>query len=252
VCLLYIALGFMLASLQRTVLQEIVHRQARASSVIRHRRRLIGTLFHDLANPLQALAMQVEPPEGGEATSPSDAPPVPTDAAPLVQRMRATLDAALGQLQPPERLTPAALVDALLAVFGARLAEKRIHLVPVWEPEAAVVANRSLLQDTILANLLSNAIKFTPVGGTITLRGERAGPVVHLEIADQGPGLPEAVRTAFEAGRVAPSRSGTAGEIGSGYGLLLVREYLREMGGTLAFEPPSHGGLVARVVLPAG
>ena len=248
VCVVYATLGVMLSSLQQAMLLAITTRRQEAMASIVRRRRLIGTLFHDLANPLQALAMLLEPEEGGDSTPDASAP---SDAMPLVHRMRATLDAALGQVQPPEQLPLSELVDALLSVFGARLAAKRIELVPVWDPNVSVQANRSILQDTVLANLLSNAIKFSPSGGTIGIRGARRGGEVCLEIQDQGPGLPAAVRAAVEAGRVAPSAVGTSGEQGSGHGLLLTRDYLLEMGGTLTFEQPSDGGLIARVVLPA-
>jgi len=248
ICVVYATLGVLLSSLQKAMLVAITTRREAATASILRRRRLIGTLFHDLANPLQALAMMVEPPNPDDASSPGSVPP---DAVALVTRMRATLDAALGQVQPPERLTLSELVDALIAVFGARLAAKRIRLIPAWDPDVAVLANRSILQDTVLANLLSNAIKFSPSDGTITIRGTRRGDEVSLEIRDQGPGLPAAVRAAVEAGRVAPSAVGTSGEQGSGHGLLLTRDYLLEMGGTLTFEQPSDGGLIARVVLPA-
>ena len=142
-------------------------------------------------------------------------------------------------------------MDALLSVFGARLAAKRIRLIPAWDANVSVLANRSILQDTVLANLLSNAIKFSPSDGTITIRGTRRGGEVRLEIGDEGPGLPESVRAAVMAGRVAPSAAGTSGEQGSGHGLLLTRDYLLEMGGTLTFDHPATGGLIATVTLSA-
>ncbi|MFN5533303.1 MAG: DUF3417 domain-containing protein [Planctomycetaceae bacterium] len=64
-------------------------------------------------------------------------------------------------------------------------------------------------------------------------------------------GREEVERLAVEAGRVAPSRIGSAGEVGSGYGLLLASDYLREMGGALSFEARQGGGLTVRVTLPA-
>jgi signal transduction histidine kinase len=244
----YATLGVMLSSLQQAMLLAITTRRQEAMASIVRRRRLIGTLFHDLANPLQALAMLLEPEEGGDSTPDASAP---SDAMPLVHRMRATLDAALGQVQPPEQLTLSELVDALLSVFGARLAAKRIRLIPAWDANVSVLANRSILQDTVLANLLSNAIKFSPSDGTITIRGTRRGGEVRLEIGDEGPGLPESVRAAVMAGRVAPSAAGTSGEQGSGHGLLLTRDYLLEMGGTLTFDHPATGGLIATVTLSA-
>jgi len=138
----------------------------------------------------------------------------------------------------------------MLAVFRSRLDTKSLVLVRSGAMGATVRGRRSLLQDSILANLVSNAIKFSPVGGTITVHAERSGECVTIEVRDQGAGLPSDVREAVEAGRVAPSRTGTTGEIGTGYGLLLARDYVQEMGGTLAFHHPESGGLTARIILP--
>jgi signal transduction histidine kinase len=245
VCVAYGAFGALIASLQERLLADVALRRKEASAAIRYRRRLIGALFHDLSNPLQAVTILVSP-EG-----PHEGRTVPAEAGPLVRRMRGTLDSVMGRVQPPERLPLAEMLDALLSVFGARLATKRIAMMPAWDPGVAVRANRSLLQDTVLANLLSNAIKFSPTGGTITMRASRVGSEVHVELQDQGPGIPDEAMAALDAGQVAPSQMGSAGERGSGHGLLLARDYVEEMGGTLTFTRPPEGGVIARVVLPA-
>ena len=244
-CVVYATIGVLFATLQETLLADVVSRRKDASAAIRYRRRLIGALFHDLSNPLQAVAILVSP------DGPHEGRTVPKEATELVRRMRGTLEAALGQVQPPERLPLPELFNALLSVFGARLATKRIALIPSWESGLAVTANRSLLQDTVLANLLSNAIKFSPIGGTIGIRAIRTGATVQIELQDQGPGIPDDAMAAFQAGQVAPTQTGSAGERGSGHGLFLARDYVEEMGGTLAFERPAEGGVIARVVLPA-
>jgi len=95
-----------------------------------------------------------------------------------------------------------------------------------------------------------NAIKFSAEGSTIDLSIEESSGRAIIRIEDRGPGLPDDVLAALTGGRRAPSHSGTAGEAGTGYGLLLAREYLEAMGGTLEFFPRNGGGLVARLELP--
>ena len=246
VCLVFTVAGAMVTSLPRDLLNAIQARREEASAAIRRRRRLVGTLFHDLANPLTVIVATLEEAREDGMTG------VPAEVARMVARMRATIDGALGRQQVEEALPVGVLIEALLAVFRARLEAKSITLLRSGAMELVVRGRRSLLQDSVLANLLSNAIKFSPVGGTIMLHAVRDGNRVRLEVRDSGPGMPAEVRTAVDAGRVAPSRTGTAGEIGSGYGLLLARDYVEEMGGTLAFHHPETGGLTAQLSLPAG
>jgi signal transduction histidine kinase len=244
-CVIYIAAGVMLTNLPQDLLTAIQVHRREALDAIRRRRRIVGTLFHDLANPLQIVSLLLEDTRatGGRA--------IPEEIPGVVHRMRATIDAALGRIQPPEPIQVRELIEALVAVFRWQLDAKGLRLLCVGDVDAVIVGNRTLLQDTVLANLFSNAIKFSPAGAEITLHVYRGNGEVRLEVRDRGPGLPDTVRDAVEAGRVAPSHTGSAGESGSGYGLLLATDYLRDMGGALAFEPRADGGLTARITLAA-
>ena len=245
VALIFIPAGVMITNLPSDLLAVIQAHRRDALEAIRRRRRIVGTLFHDLANPLMVVSLRLE--EAAEA----GASAIPEDVTMMVSRMRATIDAALGRIDAPEPLTVRELFDALIVIFRRPLETKQLRLACVGDLDAVIVANRTLLQDTVLANLFSNAIKFSPEGAEITLHVYRGGGEVRLEVRDHGPGLPENVRLAVEAGRVAPSRVGSVGESGSGYGLLLASDYLRDMGGVLAFEARQGGGLTVRVTLPA-
>jgi signal transduction histidine kinase len=164
--------------------------------------------------------------------------------------MQATLAAVLGGRIVLESLSAGQLCDDVKALFAERLANKGIALTVTGPRSAHVRCNIALLRDSVLANLFSNALKFSPAGGAIELWVAQDADAVAIEVADHGPGLPEDVRMAFERGVRAPSHAGTAGEAGSGYGLMLARDYLEEMGGSLQLQSREGGGLVARIVLP--
>ena len=88
-------------------------------------------------------------------------------------------------------------------------------LINVYADEAAF--------NTIMRNLTSNAIKFTPKGGTITIDTESTQDKVFIKINDTGTGISaEKLSKLFSSGK--KSEKGTAGEIGTGLGLNLVKE----------------------------
>jgi signal transduction histidine kinase len=113
-----------------------------------------------------------------------------------------------------------------------------------------VMADSRGLQ-TVLTNLLQNAIAYSPPGGRITVRARVAGPMVAIEIQDQGPGVPAAdldrIMRPFEQGQQALTRHTE----GAGLGLPIVRLLCEAMGGELSLSCAPGEGLTARVSLPA-
>ncbi|GAK49841.1 response regulator receiver sensor signal transduction histidine kinase [Candidatus Moduliflexus flocculans] len=94
--------------------------------------------------------------------------------------------------------------------------------------------------DAILRNLLSNALKFTPANGAITISAESDGTMTAVSVADTGIGIPETMlRDVFRVD-VKISRKGTAGETGTGLGLVLCKEFIEQNNGTL--NVTSHVG----------
>ena len=73
-----------------------------------------------------------------------------------------------------------------------------------------------------------------------------ADGAAHIEIADNGPGVPEDKTTSiFE-----PFFS-TKGAAGTGLGLAVARKIVLEHGGEISVDRSAEGGALFRVVLPA-
>lgn len=137
-----------------------------------------------------------------------------------------------------------ALVQETAQPFAAQARSLTLDLQPL--PPLAV---RPLLLKRALANLLDNAVKYG--GGEITLRlGQDENRVV-LAVADRGAGIPAAQREAAKRPfvRLESARSDTTG---SGLGLAIVERAARLHGGEFYLEDRAEGGLVAKLVLPAG
>jgi signal transduction histidine kinase len=94
--------------------------------------------------------------------------------------------------------------------------------------------------DFVIRNLVLNAHKFTE-GGTISIMVKKADTHALVTVTDTGVGIdPKRAANLFEWGKGNSTR-GTKGEIGSGLGLPMCREFVEEMGGTIWLEPREAG-----------
>lgn len=102
----------------------------------------------------------------------------------------------------------------------------------------------------VLRNLVSNAVKFTLPGGTITIAAEPCGESVEITVTDTGVGMSaDKVADLFRLDR-RTTTNGTAGERGSGLGLLLCRDLVERQGSTLTVESVPGRGTTFSFILP--
>jgi signal transduction histidine kinase len=85
----------------------------------------------------------------------------------------------------------------------------------------------------ILNNLISNAIKFTNRGGKIEINSEYQGDTLIISIIDNGVGMSEGQCLNLFQLNALSSRKGTLGELGTGLGLILVKEFVEKNGGKI-------------------
>ncbi|HSI89506.1 MAG TPA: ATP-binding protein [Adhaeribacter sp.] len=101
-----------------------------------------------------------------------------------------------------------------------------------------IKADANMLQ-TILRNLISNAIKFTDGAKTITISATKKGKKVFLAVTDQGTGMKPARIRQILGGNQEESCDpafGTNGEKGSGLGLQLCKDFIKQHGGKLQIK----------------
>lgn len=147
----------------------------------------------------------------------------------------------------PTPLGPVAVqsaVDGTLLLIGDRLRAQGIALdIAVENPAQHVHADRVRLEQ-VLVNLLQNAAEAVHgvESARISLRAHGCDPV-HIDICDNGPGVPvELLRqlfTPFVTGR--PD--------GLGLGLAIASDIMAEFGGTLTLIPSPLGGAGFRLTL---
>jgi signal transduction histidine kinase len=236
--------------LRKAYAAELLSQEQTLRGALRQRRRLAGTLFHDVGNHLQVLLAIFEAEAWEE---------LPTTPA-IAQRVEQLIDLSKAFLLPGpsggepklESVPVADVLSSLLTVFRPRLLAKQLQIELAERPTTCVRAERELLIESVLGNLLSNAIKFAPPGSTLRLSTRGDADAVNIAIADSGPGIPSEVRQLLTRDGAVPSRVGTRGEPGQGYGLQLAYEHIQRMGGRLELNHRAEGGTEAVVWLHAG
>lgn len=99
---------------------------------------------------------------------------------------------------------------------------------------------------------MDNAIKYTPSGSTIRIYAEKAGDMVSVSIADDGPGIPDAMKEkVFEMfftgeNKIVDSRRSL------GLGLSLCKSIIHVHGGELVLKDNLPHGCVFTFTLPSG
>lgn len=108
------------------------------------------------------------------------------------------------------------------------------------------------LIDTVLRNLINNAIKFSPIEGIINIGGDNNfdDNYVIVFIQDTGVGIEKGRLEKLFDISTAHSTRGTAGEKGTGLGLLLCKEFIEISGGKLWAESNVNEGSTFYFTLP--
>jgi two-component system sensor histidine kinase KdpD len=103
--------------------------------------------------------------------------------------------------------------------------------------------------DQALSNVMENAIRFSPPGGDIVVSAAPGGSTsVRLRIADDGPGIPPALRErVFQPFNRGDSEGGQAG---AGLGLAIARAIVAAHGGRTWVEETPSGGAAVVLELP--
>ncbi|HEX7956047.1 MAG TPA: ATP-binding protein, partial [Pyrinomonadaceae bacterium] len=149
----------------------------------------------------------------------------------------------------PQPMELAPVVQSAIDVVRPAANAKNIRLQALFDPHLGPVMGDPARMQQVVWNLLSNAVKFTPAGGRVEARVERAGAHAHIRIADTGIGIAqEFLPYVFDRFRQA-DQSTTRAFGGLGLGLAIVRHLVELHGGTVRVES-GEAGSVFTVELP--
>ncbi|NIK74902.1 signal transduction histidine kinase [Thermonema lapsum] len=140
-------------------------------------------------------------------------------------------------------------IHRVIALFQQNAAQKDIHVHTELSGSLELTADPQMVA-FIVRNLVSNALKFTSSGGDIYLKAYTQDHKCYIHVKDTGIGIPaEDITKLFKQNEIY-SRKGTNNERGSGLGLKLAYQFIKQHGGTIEVHSREGEGTEFIVTLP--
>lgn len=238
---------------------EIEAQSAELKKINKTKDRLFSIIAHDLKNPfhsimgfteiLQNKYKDIEREKLNEYLE-----MISTSTRSAYQLLENLLDWARTQTEKvtfkPEIVSVWEITEEIIALDTLQASAKNIAFLNNIPKEVQAYADRNML-NTVLRNLASNAIKFSESGGSVTFDASKISERTIINVADTGIGIPaEKLNSLFQLDKV-KSTAGTAGESGTGLGLIVVNEFLQKNNGTISVSSKAGKGSKFSISLPS-
>ncbi|HEX9903465.1 MAG TPA: DUF3369 domain-containing protein [Propylenella sp.] len=222
---------------------------------------VLGTVAHDLKNPLGVILGRTEIlAELLSSAVPDNGSRAQVDhIRQSARRLIAMVDDLIADARADAvdisvrayRLDLGLLVSEVCEGNRKLAAGKEQELAVEIEPDLHVRGDTERIREAV-DNLVSNAVKYSPIGGSIEVAARREGGEAMIRVADRGPGLsPEDLGRVF--GRFQRlSAKPTGGESSTGLGLFITKRIVDLHKGRIFVESAGKsGGAVFTIALPA-
>ncbi|HEV7438840.1 MAG TPA: sensor histidine kinase KdpD [Methylobacterium sp.] len=244
-------------AIERVRLVEDLDRAERAAETDRLRQALLTSISHDLRTPLASVLGAASTLRDLDAALPVEAK---ADLLATIIEESERLNRFIANLLDMTRLEAGAVapnlvlqdvgetIDTALRRTEKVLAEHRVEIdVPADLPALRL---DPVLFEQVLVNLLDNAAKYAPEGSTVRVSARQDGAQLHLQVLDEGEGLPDAdVERVFD--KFYRVRKGDRVRAGTGLGLAISRGFIEAMGGRItAANRRDRNGAVFTLTLP--
>lgn len=221
---------------------------------------LLHVLCHDLANPISALNGMLGLREKDAGSDLSELSEISTNVLQmigLVHQLRSIEEGKYSITLKPVRVKD--VLEQALRTVRPQLEKKELQIVCDVEESLMIKVEPISFLNSVIANLLTNAIKFSLPRNAIKIRALAEGGRAILEIRDSGIGMPPKLLDRIFDPKERTTRQGTLGELGTGYGMPLVKKFVELYGGEIRIistpignesepEVPGHGTAVTLVL----
>lgn len=225
--------------------EEINHKNELLTSLLKEKDKFFSIIAHDLSSPFQTFWGLTEMMTDDDADYTHEeyvemSKKLNKLARNLYVLLRNLLEWA--QMQKgamdfePESFSISDVLDPIIETSLTRCEQKGISLINTIEPEISLLADKKMV-NSILMNLISNAIKFTSRGGSVSVSAKTINDsTIEISVTDTGIGMTkDKLKKLFKLGEKTKSE-GTDGELSTGLGLMLCKEFVEKNGGKIRVE----------------
>jgi signal transduction histidine kinase len=150
----------------------------------------------------------------------------------------------------PIRLNLQKIINESVGDIAALARKKQIEIEVSVAGDIELSADAHMFQ-AVVRNLISNSVKFTPSGGKVTIKAVRKPEgMTEISVSDTGIGMTEEMKGKLFKMNEKTSRTGTEGELSTGLGLLLCKEFVEKHRGTIFVESEKGKGSTFCFTIP--
>ncbi len=221
--------------------------------------RLFSIIAHDLRNPFHSILGLTEilknrQSEFGPEKMNEFLQLILDSAKSASQLLENLLDWARSQTDSikmnPRPISLYEMVEEVIALEKLQASNKNVNFTNNVDQELMAYADRNMI-NTVIRNITSNAVKYSKEGDFVKFSGLNADNETFLDISDSGTGIPEdKLKTLFRLDMV-KSTPGTAGEAGTGLGLIVCYEFMTKNKGSVSVTSKPGKGSTFRLGLPS-
>lgn len=241
---------------ERTCELETLNHELKDLSVSKDK--FLSVISHDLRNPLTALLLASD--ELNSHSENNTFEPI----QPFIQIIHRNSHNILKQLNElvdwakmhqektnlnPEKIHLASAVDQSFELLKSNATQKNIFFENKVPLDIYVKADALMLR-SIIQNLVTNSIKYSLQGGLVMITAQHLDTLAEICVIDSGIGMEENTKENLFTKNNSASVSGTNNEKGSGLGLILVKDFVAQNGGTLRVDSEIEKGTCIFFTIP--